>query len=61
MRRGLAFVYRLEGTNTFVSKNKIDGRNVQPIHSDVSMVNSSDELDIEAFKNGEKIIKMLNF
>ncbi|PKH66524.1 leucine--tRNA ligase [Flavobacterium sp. ALD4] len=45
-----AFVYRLEGDNTFVSKNKIDGRNVQPIHVDVSMVNSSDELEIEKFK-----------
>ncbi|AWG21128.1 leucine--tRNA ligase [Flavobacterium faecale] len=45
-----AFVYRLEGTNSFVSKNKIDGQNVQPIHVDVSMVNSSDELDVEKFK-----------
>ncbi|MCW2119178.1 leucine--tRNA ligase [Flavobacterium sp. 7A] len=45
-----AFVYRLEGANTFVSKNKIEGQNVQPIHVDVSMVNSSDELDIEKFK-----------
>tara|TARA_R110002126_G_scaffold58619_9_gene154551 strand:+ start:2387 stop:5269 length:2883 start_codon:yes stop_codon:yes gene_type:complete len=46
-----AFVYRVEGTNTFVSKNKIEGQNVQPIHADVSMVNSSDELDIERFKS----------
>ena len=45
-----AFVYRLEGTNTYVSKNKIEGQNVQPIHVDVSMVNASDELDIERFK-----------
>lgn len=45
-----AFVYRLEGTNTFVSKNKIEGKSVQPIRVDVSMVNSSDELDIERFK-----------
>lgn len=45
-----AFVYRVDGTNTFVSKNKIDGQKVQPIHADVSMVNSSDELDIEKFK-----------
>ncbi|WP_369766062.1 leucine--tRNA ligase [Flavobacterium sp. WC2429] len=45
-----AFVYRVEGTNTFVSKNKIEGQNVQPIHADVSMVNSSDELDVEKFK-----------
>jgi leucyl-tRNA synthetase len=46
-----AFVYRLEGTNTFVSKNKIEGQKVQPIHVDVSMVNTSDELDVAAFKN----------
>ncbi|RTY98302.1 leucine--tRNA ligase [Flavobacterium sp. RSP49] len=46
-----AFVYRLDGTNTYVSKNKIGGQNVQPIHVDVSMVNSSDELDIEKFKS----------
>jgi len=45
-----AFVYRLEGTNTFVSKNKIGDQKVQPIHADVSLVNSSDELDIEKFK-----------
>ena len=45
-----AFVYRLEGTNTFVSKNKIGDQKVQPIHADVSMVNSSDELNVEKFK-----------
>ncbi|MEM8522389.1 leucine--tRNA ligase [Flavobacterium sp. PL12] len=45
-----AFVYRLDGTNTYVSKNKIEDQNVQPIHVDVSMVNASDELDIERFK-----------
>lgn len=45
-----AFVYRLEGTNKFVSKNRIEGQNVQPLHVDVSLVNSSDELDLEKFK-----------
>ena len=45
-----AFVYRIEGTNTFVSKNKIGDKKVQPIHADVSIVNSSDELDVEKFK-----------
>ena len=43
-------MYRLDGTNTYVSKNKIDGQKVQPLHVDVSMVNSSDELDVERFK-----------
>ena len=46
-----AYVYRLEGTNTFVSKNKIGDQNVQPLRVDVNFVNSSDELDIEKFKN----------
>ncbi|MFH6934458.1 leucine--tRNA ligase [Flavobacterium sp. FlaQc-30] len=45
-----AYVYRLEGTNTFVSKNKIERQNVQPIRVDVHFVNSSDELNIEKFK-----------
>jgi len=46
-----AMVYRIEGENTFISKGLIEGNNVQPIHADVSMINSSDELDVEAFKN----------
>jgi leucyl-tRNA synthetase len=46
-----AFVYRLDGTNTHVSKNQIKDQKVQPIHVDVNLINSSDELDIEAFKN----------
>jgi leucyl-tRNA synthetase len=45
-----AYVYRLEGTNTFVSKNKIGDQNVQPLRVDVNFVNSSDELDTEKFK-----------
>ncbi|MGB1042418.1 MAG: leucine--tRNA ligase, partial [Tenacibaculum sp.] len=45
-----AFVYRVEGTNTFVSKGLIGDKKVQPIHADVSLVNASDELDVEAFK-----------
>ncbi|MCM4159510.1 leucine--tRNA ligase [Antarcticibacterium flavum] len=45
-----AFVYRLEGENTLISKNLIGDQKVQAIHADVSFVNASDELDIEAFK-----------
>jgi len=56
-----AFVYRLEGTNTFVSKNKIDDQKVQPIHADVSIVNSSDELDVEKFKNSREEYKTAEF
>ncbi|EKY12095.1 leucine--tRNA ligase [Capnocytophaga sp. oral taxon 324] len=46
-----AFAYRLEGTNTFVSKSQVKGQSVQPIHVDVSLLkDTSDELDIEKFK-----------
>ncbi len=56
-----AFVYRLEGTNIYISKNKIDEQKVQPIHVDVSLVNNSDELDIEAFKNSREEYKDAEF
>jgi len=50
-----AFVYRLEGTNTFVSKGQIKDQNVQPIHMDISLLkDTSDELDIEKFKAWRK-------
>ena len=50
-----AFAYRLEGTNTFVSKNQIKGQSVQPIHVDVSLLkDTSDELDIDKFKAWRK-------
>ncbi|MAN59824.1 MAG: leucine--tRNA ligase [Flavobacteriaceae bacterium] len=45
-----AFVNRLEGSNTFVSAGMQTGNVMQPIHADVSFVNHSNELDIEAFK-----------
>jgi len=56
-----AFVYRLDGTNVYVSKNKIEGQKVQPIHVDVSMVNTSDELDIEKFKAWREDYKAAEF
>ena len=50
-----AFVYRLEGTNTFVSKGQIKDQNVQLIHVDISLLkDTSDELDIEKFKAWRK-------
>ena len=47
------FVYRIDGTNTFVSKGLIADQKVTPIHADVSFVNG-DILDTEAFKNWRK-------
>jgi len=45
-----AFVYRIENTNTFISKGLIKDQKVQKIHTDVSLVNTSNELDINGFK-----------
>ncbi len=46
-----AFVYRINGTNKFVSKNLFQEYDVQKIHVDVSLLKgASDELDTEAFK-----------
>ncbi len=45
-----AFIYRIEGENTLVSKNLIGDRSVQPLHVDVSLMNPSDELDLVKFK-----------
>ena len=45
-----AFVYRVEGENKFLSKGLVKDSKVQPIHADVSLVNASDELNIEGFK-----------
>lgn len=56
-----AFAHRLEGTHTFVSKGKIDGRRIQPIHADVALVNASDELDVEAFRNWREDFKNAEF
>ncbi len=43
------FVYRIAGTNQYVSFGKKDEYNVQPLHVDVNMVDGN-KLDIEAFK-----------
>jgi leucyl-tRNA synthetase len=44
------FVYRINGTNTFVSLNLKDNYEVTPLHVNVNIV-SNDILDIEAFRN----------
>jgi leucyl-tRNA synthetase len=56
-----AFVYRVEGENKFLSKGLVGDENVQPIHADVSFVNSSDELDVEVFKNWRPEFKEAEF
>ena len=56
-----AFVFRVEGENKLVTSSKTSNLKVQPIHTDVSFVNASDELDIEAFKNWRPEFKNAEF
>lgn len=44
------FVYRIKGTNTFVSYGLKDGYDTTEIHVDVNIVHN-DRLDLEAFRN----------
>ena len=56
-----AFVYRELDSNKVYSKGLIEGKNVVPIHADVSLVNASDELDVEAFKEWQPEYKDAEF
>ncbi|WP_281847225.1 leucine--tRNA ligase [Olleya namhaensis] len=46
-----AFIYREDGTNTYLSKGLVKDKKVAPIHVKVQYVNASDELNIEDLKN----------
>jgi len=54
------FVYRINGTNRFVSLNLKDQYEVTPLHVDVNIV-SNDVLDIEAFRNWSPEYKSAEF
>ena len=54
------FVYRIKGSNRFVSLNLKDEHEVTPIHVDVNMVHN-DILDLEAFRNWNPEYKTAEF
>lgn len=57
-----AFVYRIEGTQKFVSKNLAKEYQTQKIHVDVSLLKgTSDELDTEVFKSWRKEFENAEF
>ena len=45
-----ALVYRVSGTNKYVSKNLKNDYETEGLHIDVSLVNSSDEIDVEKLR-----------
>ncbi|MEM8847267.1 MAG: class I tRNA ligase family protein, partial [Bacteroidota bacterium] len=56
-----AFIYKDLDSNQIFSKGLKDGKNVIPIHADVSLVNASDELDVEGFKKWQPDYKDAEF
>lgn len=59
-----ALVYRVSGTNKYVSKNLKTDYETDALHIDVNMVNAADEIDVERlkrwqpqFENGEFILE----
>lgn len=56
-----AIVYRVSGTNKYVSKGLITDYNVEEIRVDVNIVNASDEIDIDALRNWQPQFKDAEF
>ena len=56
-----AFVYRKKGTQKFLSKGLIKDHEVEPINVDVSLVNSSNQLDINKVRSWQKDFQNAKF
>ncbi|SHJ32224.1 leucine--tRNA ligase [Aquimarina spongiae] len=56
-----AIVYRVSGTNTYVSKGLKDQHETEELRVDVNLINSSDELDVEALRNWQPQFKDAEF
>jgi leucyl-tRNA synthetase len=56
-----ALVYRISGTNKYVSKNLKNEYETEGLHIDVSLVNSSDEIDLEKLREWQPQFKDAEF
>jgi leucyl-tRNA synthetase len=56
-----AIIYRLSGTNKYISKDLLKNEDVEEIHVDVNLVNFSDELNIERLKKWQPIFEKAEF
>ncbi len=56
-----AFVYRKKGTQKFLSKGLVKENDVEPIHVDISLVNSSNQLDINKVRSWQKDFEKAEF
>ena len=56
-----AIIYRITGTNKYISKDLLKNEKVEEIHVDVGLVNFSDELDIDALKKWQPMFDKAEF
>ena len=56
-----AIIYRLSGSNKYISKDLLKNEDIEEIHVDVNLVNFSDELDIEGLKKWQPIFEEAEF
>jgi len=56
-----AIIYRMSGTNKYISKDLLKNEKVEEIHVDVGLVNFSDELDIDALKKWQPMFDKAEF
>jgi len=56
-----AIIYRLSGSNKYISKDLLKNEDIEEIHVDVNLVNFSDELDIEGLKKWQPIFEEAKF
>jgi leucyl-tRNA synthetase len=56
-----AVIYRVSGSNNYVSKNLVDSQVVEELRVDVNLINASDELDIEGLKKWQPQFKDAEF
>ena len=48
-----AYVFRLKGTDTYLSNGLTEGKNVQAVHVDIKFVNSNNELNVEELRKSQ--------
>ena len=56
-----AIIYRISGTNKYISRDLLKNENIEQIHIDVSLVNFSDELDINRLKKWQPMFEDAEF
>jgi len=56
-----AIIYRVSGTNKYISRDLLKNEDVEEIHVDVNLVNFSDELDIKGLKKWQPIFEEAEF